>query len=61
MLKACAQDAGVIGRMVPHIVGQLEDVGFDERYLVVDPLSGDFLRQYAQADAPRLRRELDDR
>ena len=60
MLKACAQDAGVIGRMVPHIVGQLADVGFDERYLVVDPRPGDFLRQYAQADAPRLHRELDD-
>ena len=59
MLKACAQDAGMIGRMVPHIVGQLGDAGFDERYLVVDPRPGEFLRQYAPANAPCLHRELD--
>jgi len=48
MLKACAQDGQFVEQLVRHVVRQLEDIGFVERYVVVDPKPGTFLRQYAQ-------------
>jgi hypothetical protein len=59
MLKACAQDGRFIEQLVRHVVHQLGDVGFVERYLVVDTKPGAFLRQYAPPTPAALRNGLD--
>ena len=51
MIKACYQDSKVIGRLVRHIVSQLEGPDhFLEKIVVIDGKDDDFLRQYADPD-----------
>lgn len=51
MIKACYQDAGVIERLVRHLVSQLERPDrFLERVVIIDPKDDNFLRQYSEPD-----------
>lgn len=60
IIKACYQDSEVIGRLVRHIVFQLEGPDcFLERIVVVDGKDDNFLRQYADPNRERTLRELD--